>query len=508
MDLAEKIKAIPCWYHKIALPDGTVTPGFAPIDAQRYCIPDDLTGKRVLDIGAWDGYWTWEALKRGAAEVVAIDDFSDYAGLPGIVERNGWESFDICREAFGFTQEISARVSDLDNKTDGWINEKGQHVRRIEMSVYDIEQLGKFDVVFFFGTIYHLKNPIQALEAISAVCNGAIYVETASLDDCSPYRGGVGRGFNQNEVVMEFYAGKQYGDNEGNWWVPTLECLGAMLKSAGFVDIECWPLKENPKKLIECRGFASGTKDPAVMPATRPADISKGPTTVSMKVAAVMSVPRLGFSDNMTCACEALFPLRIPLINVQGAFWGQCLERGMQQLIDGGIDIVVTIDYDTAFKKKDVEDLLRLMHFNPDVAAIVPIQRGRGNFPVLISMKTITGQARSDVPLTELQQADTAKIATGHFALSAFRVKDLLDMPHPWFHDQPNNDGQWGPGRVDADIYFWKKMEKCGKKVLLANRIVVGHLELKVHWPDKDLQPIYQTPGDYHDKGKPENVWK
>ena len=499
MDLAEKIKAIPRWYHKIALPDGTVTPGFAPIYAKRYCIPDDLTGKRVLDIGAWDGYWTWEALRRGAAEVVAIDDFSDHAG-PLEIKRNKWETFDLCREAFGFTEKLGGGLYA------GWANEAGQAVRRNEMSVYDIEQLGKFDVVFFFGTIYHLKNPLLALEKISAVCEGAIYVETASLDDCSPYQGGVGHGFNRNEVVMEFYSGKQYGENEENWWVPTLECLGAMLKSVGFVDIECWPLRENPKNPTECRGFASGTKDPKVMPAISP--VAPAPLTVSMKVASVMSVSRLGFTDNMTCACEALFPLRIPLINVQGAFWGQCLERGMQQLIDGGVEVLLTMDYDTAFKKKDVEDLLRLMHFNPDVTAIVPIQRGRGNLPVLISMKSITGQIRKDVPLTELQQNDTVQIATGHFGLSVFRVKDLLDVPHPWYWNQPNADGQWGPGRVDADIYFWKQLEKCGKKVLLANRVVVGHLELKINWPDKDLQAIYQTPGDYHDKGKPENVWK
>ena len=47
MTTAEKIAAIPYWYHKITLPDGTVTPGWSPIDAERYCIPQDLTGKKI-----------------------------------------------------------------------------------------------------------------------------------------------------------------------------------------------------------------------------------------------------------------------------------------------------------------------------------------------------------------------------------------------------------------------------------------------------------------------------
>ncbi|OHB65761.1 MAG: hypothetical protein A2Y76_01675 [Planctomycetes bacterium RBG_13_60_9] len=509
-ELAAKVAAQPYWYHRITLPDGTVTPGWAPINAARYCVPDDLTGKRVLDIGAWDGYWTWEALRRGAREVVAIDDFSDTLGAG--VTHPKWSTFDICREAFGFTVRIGT-ISVGDNgpdvQTTGWRNEKGQTVQHREMSVYDIseETFGRFDVIFAFGVLYHLKHPLLALEKISAVCDGALYVETASLDEYSPYRGGIGKGFTGNEVVMEFYPGAEYGNNPGNWWAPTLQCLGAMMASVGFKDIECWPLTETPKSLAECRGFASGTKDPAVCPALHPPEVEAQKPPARMKVAAVMSVPRLGFQDNMMCATEALYGLCIPLINVQGAFWGQCLERGIQQMADAGVDVVLTIDYDTVFSKADVEGVLRLMALHPEAAAIVPVQRGRGDFKVLMSMKSLTGQPRSDVPMTELA-GDTVKIASGHFGLTALRVKDLLDVPHPWFWDQPNCDGQWGPGRVDADIWFWKQLEKADKTVLLACHIPVGHLELMCKWPDKDLEVLWQHPSEFHDTGKPANCWK
>jgi tRNA (mo5U34)-methyltransferase len=239
--LLEKIRAIPYWYHKIALPHGIVTPGWAPINPAAYRIPDNLTGKRILDIGAWDGYWTFEALKRGAKEVVAIDDFSDYLGELEPGYRTVWESFDLCRSALGHSEDTC---------------------KRIEMSVYNISEdtLGLFDTIFFFGTLYHLRHPLLALDKISAVCKHDIYIESAILDDYSPYSGGIGHGYSGQQMVMEFYPGKQYGGNETNWWVPTLYCLMSMAHAADFLTVEGWKLIENPQHLSLCRGFVKGIK--------------------------------------------------------------------------------------------------------------------------------------------------------------------------------------------------------------------------------------------------------
>jgi len=509
MELADRIKAIPYWYHKIELPDGTVTPGWAPLDPARYGVPADLTGKRVLDIGAWDGYWTWEALKRGAREVVAIDDFSDDCGDPDRIKRNGWETFDLCREGFGFTKRDPECVNlscDLH-----WINDSGQKLLRMQTSVYTISDpeynLGTFDVVFFFGTIYHLRHPLLALEAISRVAAGSIYIESAALDDYSPYRGGLNRGYRDSDMVMEFYPGGQYGANTGNWWAPTLQCLLNMVVSVGFQDVNAWTLTDRPKQLSECRGFVSGTKDPVSNPAGRPEDVVTAEPQAIAKVACVMSVPRLGFHDNMSCVFEAFSPLAIPVMKVQGAFWGQCLERGKQCVIDDGADIVVTVDYDTTFKKADVEALLNLMYEHPEAAAIASTQIGRGHYRMLMTAKSKSGQVRKNIPLEEFK-AETSKVATSHFGLTAIRVKDLLEIPHPWFLPVPDADGMWGPGRTDADIYFWRKLEAHGKTVLQANRVVVGHLELMVTWPDENGRPIYQLPEEYHKAGKPVTAWK
>jgi tRNA (mo5U34)-methyltransferase len=240
-DILKRIKSIPFWYHKIDLPYGIVTPGWAPINPAAYRIPDILDGKRVLDIGAWDGYWTFQALQRGAKEVVAIDDFSDYLGNLNQSDRRAWESFDVCRSALGYSNDVC---------------------NRIEMSIYDISEanLGLFDTVFFFGTLYHLRHPLLALDKIASLCKDDIYIESAILDDFSPYRGGLGHGYSGPQMVMEFYPGKQYGNNETNWWVPTLYCLMNMTHAAGFQKIEGWKLIDNPQQLSLCRGFVKGRK--------------------------------------------------------------------------------------------------------------------------------------------------------------------------------------------------------------------------------------------------------
>jgi len=242
-DLKARIAAIPYWYHRIELPGSVETPGWAPLLPESYRLPDNLTGARVLDVGAWDGYWTFAALKRGAREVVAIDDFSDSLGeASGVTRNKKWETFDLCRDAFGYGDD---------------------RCKRLEMSVYDVSPstLGMFDVVLFFGTLYHLRHPLLALDRLAAVCTQALMVETAILDDYSPYRGGLGRGYPaDDEVVMEFYPDNQYGKNSTNWWVPSLTCLGEMVRSTGFEKVVTWKFLDGPAQPSECRGFACGVR--------------------------------------------------------------------------------------------------------------------------------------------------------------------------------------------------------------------------------------------------------
>jgi 2-polyprenyl-3-methyl-5-hydroxy-6-metoxy-1,4-benzoquinol methylase len=65
------------WWHSFELPDGRVIKGSSDLAGlknriSQFPIPDDLHGKRVLDVGAWDGWFSFEMERRGA-EVLAID---------------------------------------------------------------------------------------------------------------------------------------------------------------------------------------------------------------------------------------------------------------------------------------------------------------------------------------------------------------------------------------------------------------------------------------------------
>ena len=84
-------------------------------------------------------------------------------------------------------------------------------------------------------------------------------MESAILDDFSPYRGGLEQGY-ADQMVMEFYPDKQYGNNDTNWWAPSLLCLAHMVRSAGFEKVEGWKLEEKPASLPFCRGFVKGAK--------------------------------------------------------------------------------------------------------------------------------------------------------------------------------------------------------------------------------------------------------
>src|SRR5260370_7343691 len=71
-------------YHSIELPDGSLLPGLQTIEHLRwrlglFGLEEDLRGKRVLDVGAWDGWFSFECERPGAqvlsAHCVALATF-------------------------------------------------------------------------------------------------------------------------------------------------------------------------------------------------------------------------------------------------------------------------------------------------------------------------------------------------------------------------------------------------------------------------------------------------
>lgn len=272
--------------------------------------------------------------------------------------------------------------------------------------------------------------------------------------------------------------------------------LKTALAAAGLMLIRRWD-----SELEDCAGLPislnlAGTK----------------PHTPEIAVSAVMSVPRLGFMDNMFASIEALPQLNVKLRRCTGAYWGQCLERAIEETLrDDAPDAVLTLDYDSVFTRRDVSMLMQLMCCHPEADAIAAVQAGRGSANGrLFTIKGADGENLSGVP-TEVFSGDLAQVSTAHFGLTLIRAEALRALGKPWFHDVPAPDGSWNEGRQDADIAFWRNWEAAGHSLYLANRVPIGHLELTVLWPaplGPDTAPLTQPVGAWRERGKPEEAWR
>jgi hypothetical protein len=172
-----------------------------------------------------------------------------------------------------------------------------------------------------------------------------------------------------------------------------------------------------------------------------------------------------------------------------------------------GFDGVLTIDYDTVFTAENVNTLMRLMLLHPEADAICPLQSARGWNTPLMTMELPEDIPSEKVPVSHFA-GDLIKLRTGHFGLTMIRTASLKDLPKPWLWSKPAPDGTWNDGRVDDDIYFWRQWALAGKTLFNANRVVVGHLELMIKWPGRDLGVFHQRAADFWKDGPPKGVWK
>jgi hypothetical protein len=236
------------------------------------------------------------------------------------------------------------------------------------------------------------------------------------------------------------------------------------------------------------------------------AGMKKAPNAISLS--AVMSVPRLGFMDNFFSVFQALIPLKIPIRKGTGAFWGQCLERVMVEAVaTDKPGALLTLDYDTVFGIEDVGNLARLLVDHPEADAIAAVQSHRSENAPLMTIQDKDMRAIKEVPL-DYFQSDLSRVSTAHFGLTLIRTSSLAKLPHPWFKGVPAEDGTWGEGHIDDDIWFWKRWEEIGNTLYLANRVVIGHGEWMIKWPGRQFKPVYQHPNDFFKQGAPVEAWQ
>jgi tRNA (mo5U34)-methyltransferase len=199
------------WHQRWELFEGVFTPGRNPVaELMDYAaVPHDLTGKTVLDIGPWNGGFSLECARRGASRVLGFG--------PDNPEQTGFFKL---RDLLDFGQ-----------------------VDYMLGSVYDLDTVvhDSFDIVLFFGVIYHLRYPLLALDRIYPATRESVFVESFVCDNhflAGPERtpanlAGVDARLAETPIWEFFRRDELYGDSS-NWFGPNVCALREAMESAGF----------------------------------------------------------------------------------------------------------------------------------------------------------------------------------------------------------------------------------------------------------------------------------
>ena len=231
-----------------------------------------------------------------------------------------------------------------------------------------------------------------------------------------------------------------------------------------------------------------------------------------LRVEAAFSVPRLGFQDNFFCVMQSLLPLGIRPTKFTGAFWEQCLDRVLLDMLDR-TDWILVIDFDSVFEADTIQRLMTAAMVS-GYDAVAPLQTKRDEGVPMFTPEGHDGTiGMVQLPNTWFE-AVVQPVATAHFGCTLIRSAALKRTPAPWFVGTPRPDGHWGdapagePTRVDPDIHFWRQFRAAGNRVYITPRVSIGHGEYVSVWPGKDLQsPVFQYVGDYTANGKPKTAW-
>jgi hypothetical protein len=190
----------------------------------------------------------------------------------------------------------------------------------------------------------------------------------------------------------------------------------------------------------------------------------------NIKVAALMSVPMCGWNPHWGCHTEALRPFDIPVQLAYGCWWDHGVSNVMDEFLETGVDWILAMDYDSMFTVRHLQHMIETLGARPDIDALAPLQCKR----------------MQDVPLmTNVEWGDDGvevgvepiKVDTACFGLTLIRTDALRRMEKPWFMHIPDDKGGYGEGRVDPDIYFWRKWKECGNTLYVDPVASIGHLQ-------------------------------
>ena len=213
--LPDDVRALGPWFHNLHLPGGVRTAPEHPLgDFPSYkwrefagALPQDLSGKRALDIGCNAGYYTFELARRGA-DVVGIDHDAHF------LTQARWAA-----DQLGVSQQVELR----------------------QMDVYDLARMSEtFDVVLFLGVLYHLRYPLLALDLVAERVAGTLVLQTLTapaeqtreIPDDLPFE-------DRDQLADPAWPSMAFiehrlADDPTNWWAPSPAALEGMVRSTGL----------------------------------------------------------------------------------------------------------------------------------------------------------------------------------------------------------------------------------------------------------------------------------
>jgi SAM-dependent methyltransferase len=137
------------WYQTIPIRDGIVTPGTTDSLRRLHLLglPDDLSGKSVLDVGSNSGMLCFECKRRHADRVIGID-----------LQLNRLGQARTLAEIMGLDIEFR------------------------EMDLFQVTELGQFDVVFCIAVLTEVADLLGGLEVLKKVTRETLYLELATVE--------------------------------------------------------------------------------------------------------------------------------------------------------------------------------------------------------------------------------------------------------------------------------------------------------------------------------------
>ncbi len=230
-----RVTKVPFWFHSIDMGDGLVSPGVKPQEQlkrewESMELPA-LSGKSVLDINSWDGFFAFEAEERGATKVTALDRFMWTMHLDQHMEY--WQR---CKEEGRAPEPYETRPYYDPESLPGKIGFDTAHALRESGAAsvvgdfmdMDLAEVGEHDVVFFLGSLYHMEDPLRSLRRVASVTSELAIIETEAAE----FPG------HHDRAVCEFFPGSELNGDPSNWWAPNAKALTGMCRAAGFTRVE------------------------------------------------------------------------------------------------------------------------------------------------------------------------------------------------------------------------------------------------------------------------------